>query len=336
MWELGAKGDSEWPRYVDARRKEFLNLAQGNKTVAEYEAEFLRLSRYASGIVAIEYERSVRFEDGLCDELRVLIASQRERDFAAFVEKAKIAEEVKRTERQNHEKDRPRFRRDSRPPDRRLARTVAECIWGSAGNELGHAFDVSQRNISSESVLGEQFKVKLQNKEGSNSHEEDHHHREAVGYYRRFVERFLVLAAPLTKLLRKGAPFVWTSKQQEAFEKLKKVLTEASVLIQPESGKDFTVYSDASHIGLGCMLMQEGKVDAYASQQLKPHEESELKIESVPVVREFVDVFPEELPGLPPVKEVEFGIELMPGMTPISIALYRMALNKLKELKTQL
>ncbi|KAG8489111.1 hypothetical protein CXB51_017135 [Gossypium anomalum] len=93
-----------------------------------------------------------------------------------------------------------------------------------------------------------------------------------AGYYRRFVEGFSVLAAPLTKLIKKGAPFVWTNKQQEAFEKLKEVLTEAPVLIQPESGKDFTVYSDASHVGLGCVLMQEGKVVAYASRQLKPHE----------------------------------------------------------------
>ena len=87
-----------------------------------------------------------------------------------------------------------------------------------------------------------------------------------AGYYRRFVEGFSVMAAPLTKLIRKGVPFVWTEKQQEAFEKLKKVLTEAPVLIQPESGKDFTVYSDASHMGLGCVLMQEGKVVAYASR----------------------------------------------------------------------
>ncbi|KAK5811644.1 hypothetical protein PVK06_026997 [Gossypium arboreum] len=101
--------------YVDARRKEFLNLTQGNKTIAEYEAEFLRLSRYANGIVSTEYERSVRFEDGLRDELRVLIAPQRERDFAALVEKAKIAEEVKQTERRNRDKDRNQFRRDAGP-----------------------------------------------------------------------------------------------------------------------------------------------------------------------------------------------------------------------------
>ncbi|KAG8485850.1 hypothetical protein CXB51_019165 [Gossypium anomalum] len=92
-----------------------------------------------------------------------------------------------------------------------------------------------------------------------------------AGYYRRFMEGFSMMAAPLTKLIRKGAPFVWTDKQQEAFEKLKEVLTEAPVLIQPESEKDFTVYSDASHVGLGCVLMQEGKVVAYASRQLKPH-----------------------------------------------------------------
>ncbi|XP_052878870.1 uncharacterized protein LOC128285413 [Gossypium arboreum] len=81
-------------------------------------------------------------------------------------------------------------------------------------------------------------------------------------YYRRFVEGFSVIAAPLTKLLRKGVPFVWTDKQQESFGKLKKVLTEAPVLIQPVPGKEFTVYSDASLVGLGCVLMQEGKVVA--------------------------------------------------------------------------
>ncbi|KAA3486447.1 reverse transcriptase [Gossypium australe] len=92
------------------------------------------------------------------------------------------------------------------------------------------------------------------------------------GYYRRFVEGFSSIAAPLTKLLRKEVPFVWTDKQQESFEKLKRVLTEAPVLIQPEAGKDFVVYCDASHTGLGCVLMQDGKVVTYASRQLRPHE----------------------------------------------------------------
>ncbi|KAA3477814.1 DNA/RNA polymerases superfamily protein [Gossypium australe] len=93
-----------------------------------------------------------------------------------------------------------------------------------------------------------------------------------AGYYRRFVEGFSLIAAPLTKLLRKGVPFVWSDKQQESFERLKKILTEAPVLIQPEVRKEFAVYCDASHTGLGCVLMQDGKVIAYASRQLRPHE----------------------------------------------------------------
>ncbi|XP_016700077.1 uncharacterized protein [Gossypium hirsutum] len=57
-------------------------------------------------MVATEYDRYVRFEDGLRDNLRVLIALQRERDFAALVDNAKITEEVKRAERQNSERSR--------------------------------------------------------------------------------------------------------------------------------------------------------------------------------------------------------------------------------------
>ncbi|KAA3477402.1 DNA/RNA polymerases superfamily protein [Gossypium australe] len=63
---------------------------------------------------------------------------------------------------------------------------------------------------------------------------------------------------------------------------------------------------------------------------------SEKKVESVPVICEFPDVFPEELSGLPPIREVEFGIELVPGTTSISIAPYRMSPTELKELKSQL
>ncbi|KAA3469815.1 DNA/RNA polymerases superfamily protein [Gossypium australe] len=64
--------------------------------------------------------------------------------------------------------------------------------------------------------------------------------------------------------------------------------------------------------------------------------ETKLRMESVPIVRDYPDVFPEELPGLPPVREVKFGIELAPDTAPISIAPYRMAPTELKELKAQL
>ena len=93
-----------------------------------------------------------------------------------------------------------------------------------------------------------------------------------AGYYRRFVRGFSIIASPLTKLLRKGIKFEWTNKCQNSFEQLKGMLVEAPVLTQLTSGKKYTLYSDASCIGLDCVLMQDRKMVAYASRQLKPHE----------------------------------------------------------------
>ncbi|KAL4323312.1 hypothetical protein GQ457_11G027170 [Hibiscus cannabinus] len=84
--------------------------------------------------------------------------------------------------------------------------------------------------------------------------------------------RLYAKLTPLTKLLRKDVPFVWTKAQHTSFEWLKEALTQALMLVQPELGKDFAVYSNASHFGLGCVLMQEGRVIAYASRELRPHE----------------------------------------------------------------
>ena len=68
--------------------------------------------------------------------------------------------------------------------------------------------------------------------------------------------------------------FDWTDKRQSSFEQLKKKLVEAPMLTQPTIGIEYTVYSDASRIGLGCVLMQDGKVVAYTFRQLKQHEQN--------------------------------------------------------------
>ncbi|WVZ73567.1 hypothetical protein U9M48_021856 [Paspalum notatum var. saurae] len=93
-----------------------------------------------------------------------------------------------------------------------------------------------------------------------------------VGYYRRFIESFSRIAKPMTSLLEKGVLFIWTKERQAAFDELKKRLTTAPVLTLLDLTKSFTVYCDASKEGLGCVLMQEGKVIAYASRQLRKHE----------------------------------------------------------------
>ncbi|KAI3797110.1 hypothetical protein L1987_39802 [Smallanthus sonchifolius] len=93
-----------------------------------------------------------------------------------------------------------------------------------------------------------------------------------AGYYRRFIQDFSKIASPLTKLTRKEVKYEWGSTQEEAFKKLKEKLTQAPVLALPEGSEDLVVYSDASGQGLGCVLMQRGRVIAYASRQLKVHE----------------------------------------------------------------
>ncbi|XP_073291065.1 uncharacterized protein [Primulina huaijiensis] len=95
-----------------------------------------------------------------------------------------------------------------------------------------------------------------------------------AGYYRKFVEGFSSIVIPLTKLTQKNSKFQWSEKCEHSFETLKKKLTSTPVLVLPMEGKDFTIYSDASKGGLGCVLMQEGRVIAYASRQLKPYEQN--------------------------------------------------------------
>nr|KYP61701.1 Retrovirus-related Pol polyprotein from transposon 17.6 [Cajanus cajan] len=98
--------------------------------------------------------------------------------------------------------------------------------------------------------------------------------RTRYGHYERFIENFSRLALPLTKLTKKDQPFVWDSRCQESFQELKRRLTSAPVLVLPDPSKTFEVFCDASKLGLGGVLMQEGKVVAYASRQLKIHEQN--------------------------------------------------------------
>jgi hypothetical protein len=65
---------------------------------------------------------------------------------------------------------------------------------------------------------------------------------------------------------------VWSDKYEGSFQELKTCLTTTPVLTLPDASKDFVVYCDASRQGLGCVLMQGGKVVAYASRQLRKHE----------------------------------------------------------------
>jgi hypothetical protein len=93
-------------------------------------------------------------------------------------------------------------------------------------------------------------------------------------FYRRFIPDFSRIAKPKTELLKKGVKFVWSEECDQAFHTLRKHLTSSPVLTQPDMSKPFEVFCDASGTSLGCVLMQENRVIAYASRALRPHEKN--------------------------------------------------------------
>ena len=90
-------------------------------------------------------------------------------------------------------------------------------------------------------------------------------------YYRIFIEDFSRLAALMTRLTQKEVKFKWNDLCEKAFQELKRRLTTIPILIVPKREQRYTVYCDGSKEGLGCVLMQSGRVVAYSYQQLKNH-----------------------------------------------------------------
>ncbi|GKE93906.1 putative reverse transcriptase domain-containing protein, partial [Tanacetum coccineum] len=96
-----------------------------------------------------------------------------------------------------------------------------------------------------------------------------------TGYYRRFIKGFSKIAKSMTKLTQKGIKFDWGEKEENAFQLIKQKLCSAPILALPKGSKDFVVYCDASHKGLGVVLMQREKVNVVADalshkERIKP------------------------------------------------------------------
>ncbi|KAJ9544953.1 hypothetical protein OSB04_024660 [Centaurea solstitialis] len=149
----------------------------------------------------------------------------------------------------------------------RLYAKFSKCeFWLRKVQFLGHT-------ISCDGVSVDPSKIEaIQNWEQPKNASEVRSFLGLAGYYRRFIRDFSKIGVPLTSLTRKDVQFEWSQAQESAFQALKCCLTDAPVLALPEGSDDFVVYSDASKLGLGCVLMQRGKVIAYASRQLKDYE----------------------------------------------------------------
>lgn len=82
------------------------------------------------------------------------------------------------------------------------------------------------------------------------------------------------VSQPYDKANLKGVTFKWSPDYENSFQKIKKRLTFTPILTLPQEGTSFTMYSDASRARSGCVLMNDSNVVAYASRQLKPHEQN--------------------------------------------------------------
>jgi len=90
-----------------------------------------------------------------------------------------------------------------------------------------------------------------------------------ASFYRRFVQNFSTIVAPLNAIVKKDVVFKWGQDQIQAFETLKEKLTKAPILALPNFTKTFEIECDASNIGIGVVLLQEGHPIDYFSEKLK-------------------------------------------------------------------
>ncbi|KAG8493251.1 hypothetical protein CXB51_010731 [Gossypium anomalum] len=371
-------------RFLDQKRKEFLELKQGNRSVSEYEREFVCLSKYAREWVQSEAEMCKRFEEGLNEDIKLLIGILEIREFATLAERAYKAEELSKKKKQAEREAQIFSKRPMGKSQFSASKKLKKyqdrstSATGYSGRERGfqhtnpRPFTPSVTSVGSVVSRGRPPRPSG-NVSGSRGATKDTAGRPEVRAPTRtyairpredtsapdvITGTFSLLDTDITALIDPGSTHSYICVKLAIVKNLSVEPTEFVFKVSNLLGQSVLV----DKICKNCPLMNgellrvksdqtEGLSDIISVMAAQRYVKkgydadlayvldtkvSESKIQAVPVVCEFFDVFPEELPGLPPEREVEFSIDLIPGTTPISIAPYRMAPTELKELKTQL
>ncbi|XP_017630901.1 uncharacterized protein LOC108473700 [Gossypium arboreum] len=385
--EFQKKYSSE--RFIDQKRKEFLDLKQGRMTVTEYEREFVRLSKYARVCVSSEAKMCRRFEDGLNKDIRLSVGALKLKEFVVFVDRAckaeKLIKENKKIEaktrdarKRNASKSFPSQSKKSKDAYSRSHASTRHSYRdrikqdsdfksqatsvASVGNvrsskpECQHCgrnhFDKCRMNDGSYFRCSSQDhfikdcpkmidKEKFQGTRPSGTNSKGRLQKNvgtgasSNNMTRDTIIRSKARAQAKTYVIRVREDASSLDVITDTFS----VYDNTAIKLKCENGETLWVESgEPRNLPIVIFLMSAQKYlrkgcEAYFAFVMNK-KESELKVESVPVVSEYVDVFPEELPRLPPIREVKFGMELILGTTPILIAPYRMTPIELKELKS--
>ncbi|KAL0537704.1 hypothetical protein IC582_026689 [Cucumis melo] len=336
----------------DAKRQEFLNLEQGDMTVEQYDAEFDMLSRFAPEMIATEAARADKFVRGLRLDIQGLVRAFRP---ATHADALRLAVDLSLQKRANSSKTAGRGATSGQkrkaeqqpvPVPQRNFRSGGTVVTGTLP-VLGHyalvLFDSrsSHSFISSAFLLHARLEVEplhhvlsVSTPSGECMLSKEKVKACQIEIAGHVIEVTLLVLDMLDFDVILGMD--WLAANHASIDCSRKEVT-----FNPSSMASFKFKGGGSRslpqvisAIRASKLLSQGTWGILAS--VVDTREVDVSLSSEPVVRDYPDVFPEELPGLPPHREVEFAIELEPGTVPISRAPYRMALAELKELKVQL
>ncbi|XP_055803255.1 uncharacterized protein LOC129872324 [Solanum dulcamara] len=399
------------PAYHNAKKKEFLNLEQGSMSITEYQQQFLRLSRYAGGIINDEKDKCRRFEDDLNDSIRKSVAVLQHEKFCTLVLAALTWERIDKEQIGRNEHKFRKAYADSGGPSKRgkfdsstantfrkIAQhkqnrssystastpsygqgktripTCAQCgknHFGTCRRASGACFNCGsfdhkvrdcpnpnpissphtevsvQKPITTQSQGNRGARSRNTQATGAGgSNQASGSRATARAYAMRqrdkqdgadvVVGKFHLFDLCVVTLFDPGSTHSYVCSSLDFPENVKPVRLDYGVLVQSPLGQqgERSLSSNIISAALAKRMIRRG-CSMYLAHIIDTRVESPI-LKDIPTMCDFPEVFPENLPGLPPEREVEFLIELIPGSTPISITPYRMSPAELKELKTQL
>ncbi|KAL0544432.1 hypothetical protein IC582_019547 [Cucumis melo] len=356
----------------DAKRQEFLNLEQGDMTVEQYDAEFDMLSRFAPEMIATEAARADKFVRGLRLDIQGLKPFEareaaRGKPLCTTCGKHHLGRCLFGTRtcfkcrQEGHTADRCPLRLTGNAQNQGAGAPHQGRVFATTKTEAERAGTVVTGTLP---VLGHYALVLF---DSGSSHS---------FISSAFVLHARLEVEPLHHVLSVSTPFGECMLSKEKVKacqiEIAGHVIEVTLLVLDMLDFDVILSMDwlaANHASIDCSrkevtfnppsmasfkfkgegsrslpqvisairaskLLSQGNWGILAS--VVDTREVDVSLSSEPVVRDYPDVFPEELPGLPPHREVEFAIELEPGTVLISKAPYRMAPAELKELKVQL
>ncbi|XP_055803407.1 uncharacterized protein LOC129872443 [Solanum dulcamara] len=350
------------PAYCDAKKKEFLNLRQRGMSIAEYQQKFLRLSRYARDIITDEKDKCRRFEDGLNDSIRKNVAILQHENFCKLVFAAFTWERLDKEEGSRHENRFRKPRSDFGGPSKkgRFDDSKVGSVNRSDQQKQSRlnfstastpSYSQGKTRIPTCAEYGKNHYGACRRASGAcfNCGSFDHKVRDCPkpkNVPSLHTEGSVQKSSNNRPQTNKGArpknnQAAGTSGATQASGSRATVRAYAMRQRDDQEGQDVVV--GKFHLyGLSVFtLFDPGSTHSYiCSSLVLPENVKSVRLNFDVLVESplgyQVVLFPENLPGLPPEREVEFPIELIAGSTPISITPYRMAPAELRELKTQL